>query len=146
MAGVSVQAMNPRLMAINLVGGIPCSAHMVRLAHHERSEDSNRLVKKGSTVPTCRDCRESEGVPQIQILPPSRPEPALSPPKGRGSGGWSKEFLSTLLEAGGAPTCPAGTTGAPTPSDWDGFTFRALAYGGKNREYPWRFRAAGGTF
>ena len=35
-------------------------------------------------------CRESEGVPQIQSLPPSWP--------GRGPGGWSKAYFSTLLD------------------------------------------------
>ena len=49
----------------------------------------SRLMKKG----VCRGakplCRESEGAPQIQPLPPSWP--------GRGPGGWSKGFFSTLL-------------------------------------------------
>ena len=35
-------------------------------------------------------CWESEGIPQIQSIPPSWP--------GRGKGGWSKGFFSTLLE------------------------------------------------
>ncbi len=55
-------------------------------------ERASRLMKYG----VCRGakplCRESEGVPQIQFLPPSWP--------GRGSGGWSKGFFITLLGAG----------------------------------------------
>ena len=43
----------------------------------------------GSAVPIHRDCRESEGVPQIQIYSPSILERS---PEGR-----SKEFFNALL-------------------------------------------------
>ena len=42
-------------------------------------------------------CRESEGVPQIQILPPSWPKPVLSQLKESGPGGWPEGFFNTLL-------------------------------------------------
>ena len=38
---------------------------------------------------------------RYKFFPPFLAEPALSPPKGRGSGGWSKGFFSTLLDAKG---------------------------------------------
>ena len=44
-----------------------------------------------------RTVEPSKGVPQI-FFRPVLARPALSLSKGRGPGGWSKEFFSTLLE------------------------------------------------
>ena len=49
-------------------------------------EISSRLMKNGVCRGAKPHCRESEGVPQPQILPPSCP--------GRGSGGWSSRWPS----------------------------------------------------
>ena len=61
----------------------------------------------GCAVPTSRDCRESEGVPQIQFSSPFLARKESGPMMSRAVGthrdsrhcrsGWSKGFFSTLL-------------------------------------------------
>ena len=68
-------------------------------------QPSSRLTKKGECRRAKPLCRESEGVPQIQLLPPSWP--------GRGPGGWPRESSSTLLAPPGGHLHRSGQAAQP---------------------------------